>query len=253
MKLNSLTIITASFNSEQTIQATLESVLNQNHRPLEYIIIDGKSTDSTCDIIQANEAKFAKKGISFNWQSEVDNGIYNAWNKGVKKSTGEWIAFLGSDDLYYKDSLLKYNEAINRFESADFITAKARIIKNGKLQRNFGEPWKWKIFRKEMKILHAGGFMRREYFQKYGLFDESFKITGDYEMLLRKKEKLEVGFIDCFLVEMNAGGVSNSFVKEAFIEATRAKVNTANRNRYIAMAERFIVLSKIYVKTIFAK
>ena len=250
MVMSSLTVITASFNSEKTIERTIESILAQDHRPLEYIIIDGKSTDKTCEIISKNEAKFKAKGIKFNWQSEKDIGIYNAWNKGLKKATGSWIAFLGSDDTYLSNSLHEYNTAINADNKADFVTAKAKIVKDGKLLRNFGEEWNWKVFRKEMKILHAGGFLNKDYFDRFGLFNEIYKITGDYEMLLRKGENLKVSFIDNFLVEMDGGGVSNSFITEALLEAKRAKIETGKRGKFAAIVEFYIVRFKIYLKTL---
>ncbi len=248
MKSSPLTVITASFNSQETIGRTIESILSQDHRPLEYIIIDGASTDKTCEIIQGSEKRFEEKGILFKWISETDHGIYSAWNKGVKKASGEWISFLGSDDIYTEQSLDEYNKAINDLNSVDFITAKAKIKSKGKLLRDFGEPWRWSIFKKEMKILHAGGFLNKSYFQEYGLFEESYKITGYYELLLRKGANLKVGFIDKFLVEMEDGGISNSNISEAFREATHAKIHTAKRNKLLANLERNIVLTKILIK-----
>lgn len=248
MKSNSLTVITASFNSQETIGRTIESILSQNHRPLEYIIIDGASADKTCEVIRESEKRFEENGILFKWVSETDHGIYSAWNKGVKKASGDWIAFLGSDDIYTEQSLLAYNKAISDLNSVDFITAKAKIMSEGKLLRNFGEPWTWRVFKKEMKVLHVGGFLNKRYFEEYGLFDEFYKITGDYELLLRKGENLKVGFINKFLVEMEDGGISNSNISEAFREATHAKIHTAKRNKLLANLERNIVLTKILIK-----
>lgn len=245
-----LSIITASYNSERTIEKTMNSILNQQHRPLEYIIIDGESSDQTCKIIKSKEKEFKLKGINLNWISEKDNGIYEAWNKGVKMALGSWISFLGSDDIYYPNSLVEYNNAISKNKNVDFVTAKARIMLNGKLVRKFGEEWRWNVFRKEMKILHAGGFLNKKYFSQYGLFNESYKITGDYEILLRKGEGLRVAFINSYLVEMDGGGISNSQAKEALMEARKAKINTANRNSFMATIEMKLVQLKVFIKSI---
>ena len=102
-KIPFFTVITASFNSEKTIDKTIESLLNQNYTNFEYIIIDGNSKDSTLEIIKSFEQKFKEKNITYKFISEPDKGIYDAWNKGIKLSDGEWISFLGSDD-YYTDN-----------------------------------------------------------------------------------------------------------------------------------------------------
>ena len=245
-----LSVITASFNSEKSIVNTMDSILTQEHRPLEYIIIDGNSTDNTCQLIKSKESSFADAGIKLKWQSEPDNGIYDAWNKGLAIATGNWISFLGSDDIYYPKSLSYYYEAIEKNKNSDFVTAKTRIKKENKLIRNFGQEWSWHTFKKEMKILHAGGFLNKNYIDQYGAFDETYKITGDYELLLRKGNELRVEFIDKFLVEMDGGGVSNSELKNALLEARRAKIETAKRSKILANMEMYVVLMKIQLKSI---
>lgn len=105
MLYSKVSIITASYNSEATLEATIESVYNQTYQDIEYIIIDGGSSDKTVSIIQKFEPLFSGR---LKWISEPDKGIYDAWNKGLEIATGEWIAFLGSDDIYLPDSIHKY-------------------------------------------------------------------------------------------------------------------------------------------------
>ena len=98
-----ISIITATYNSQETIRDTIESVINQKYNNIEYIIIDGASTDSTLDLIRSYEENFKKALIDFRYISEPDNGIYDAMNKGIRMATGEWIGILNSDD-WYNDS-----------------------------------------------------------------------------------------------------------------------------------------------------
>ena len=108
-----LSIITATYNSEKTLKATIESVLNQDISDFEYILVDGNSSDASVDIIESYSEKFKRKGVRYKWISEPDTGIYDAWNKGVKLATGDWIAFLGSDDFYLDGALKDYSVILN--------------------------------------------------------------------------------------------------------------------------------------------
>lgn len=228
MKNIYFTIITSSFNSEKTIAKTIESVLNQEFKDYEYIIVDGKSVDNTINIIKKYEPLFKEKNISFQWISETDSGIYNAWNKGLKLATGNWISFIGSDDVYVDNSLEKYANIISRNQSADFIHSKVKIFDEGGFVREINKKWNWKQFKKSMNIAHAGAFHNKEYFRKYGSYNEDYKIAGDYEMLLRAKNELKTIFLDEFTVTMLEGGISGKMFLSAFKEAERAKTETAS-------------------------
>lgn len=245
-----LSIITASFNSEKTIAATIQSVLNQKFSNFEYLIIDGNSKDSTVEIIRSFENQFAEKGISYKWISEKDSGIYNAWNKGVKMAKGFWITFIGSDDIFLPEALSEMTKHASESDNFDFITAKARIMRENKVEREFGEPWKWNIFKREMKILHAGGWHNTFYFKKHGIFDESFRIIGDYELLMRAGKSLKVKFIDTFIIEMGADGISSTQVVKALREVKRAKVKNNLRTALQANVDFWWVYFKIKAKSL---
>jgi glycosyltransferase involved in cell wall biosynthesis len=244
-----LSIITASFNSGKTIEETIVSVINQNYTDFEYIIVDGKSTDNTLNIIKKYEPLFNQKNISFKWISESDTGIYNAWNKGLKIATGSWISFLGSDDIYLENVLEKYSEKILLNKEADFIHSKVKLMNNNKVKHVFSDVWKWQQFKRYMKIAHVGSFHNKEYFEAYGDYDENYKITGDYELLLRAKDKLKTVFFDDFTAEMKDGGVSNINVIKAFKEAKKAKINTANISLVAASFDFYFSLFKYYLST----
>jgi len=241
------TVITATFNSQNTLEATIRSVLAQTYRDFEYIIIDGLSTDRTVDIIRSFEPQFAAKGIAFQWISEKDSGIYDAWNKGLGMSHGSWISFVGSDDTLRPEALETMSNAAA--EDVDFLSAKARLLRNGSLMRTFGEAWNWSVFRREMKILHAGGWHNARYFERFGLFDVSFRIVGDYELLMRAGSSLRVRFVDSYIIDMGADGVSSTMVKKSLKEVQQAKVKNGLRTALQARIDYYWVLFKIKVKS----
>jgi len=116
MKTPLISIITVCFNSENTIKDTIESVLNQTYKNIEYLIIDGKSSDETLNIIKSFEEKFNNSKITFKWISEADKGIYDAMNKGLKMANGELIGILNSDDWYELETvkiIVEKNQGLN--------------------------------------------------------------------------------------------------------------------------------------------
>lgn len=241
-----LSIITATYNSEKTLENTMISMLSQNYTNFEYILIDGLSQDNTVDIIKKYEPKFKEKNIRFKWISEKDSGIYNAWNKGLNLAQGDWIAFLGSDDIYLQNALEKYATKAKENPLVDFIYSKVRLMNQGKIKYIFSDKWKWRNFKRYMQIAHVGSFHNKQFFEKYGIFNEIYKISGDYEMLLRAKNNLKTIYIDEFTAEMNDGGSSNRSVLSAFKEATVAKIETAKISKSIAYFDFLFSLIKYY-------
>jgi glycosyltransferase involved in cell wall biosynthesis len=240
-------IITASYNSEKTIERTIESILKQSFSNFEYIIIDGKSTDSTVEIIKSFESRFQEKGISYKWISEKDSGIYEAFNRGVKLASGEWISFLGSDDYYVDNALELYSKEIEKLsELVDLVHSNVEIkgskIINGK--------WSWNIFRRKMNIAHVGAFHHQNYFKKYGSFNTTYKIAGDYELLLRSKDKLKTHWFNEVTSIMSDGGISNLQIAEVYKETTRAKIETKSLCKLQAKADYYWWLIKYKIKRI---
>jgi glycosyltransferase involved in cell wall biosynthesis len=201
-----ITIITATYNSAEQLQRSIDSVGNQTYKRFEYIIIDGGSKDGSIDILKRNS------NIISNWISESDNGVYDAWNKGIKLAKGEWIAFIGSDDVLYPDALQNYVNYIKTVEKGtQFISSKIEVVsQSGKVVKVFGEKWDWSRFRKKFIIAHPGSLHSHQFFKDFGPYNSNFKICGDYEMLLRAKDNLKVGFLDCVTLKMSLGGLSDS-------------------------------------------
>lgn len=242
-----LSIITATYNSGKTLEETIKSVLNQSYTNFEYIIIDGKSTDKTIAIIKKYEPLFQEKEISFKWVSEIDAGIYSAWNKGLKLASGSWISFLGSDDVYYKNILNKYVKKIEVHSHIDFIYSKVKLIKDGKVTYLINNKWNWSTFKRQMKIAHVGAFHNKNFFEKYGNFNEDFMIVGDYEMLLRAGANLKTFFLDEYTAEMKDGGISNNNIMTAFKEVRKAKIETAKISKSVAFYDFYLYIVKYYL------
>lgn len=242
-------IITATYNSEKTIARTLDSILSQTCREFEYIIVDGNSSDKTLDIIKSYQPLFSKKKIPFSWTSEKDKGIYDAWNKGVKIAKGSWISFLGSDDQYLENAIELYNcELNNNKESLDLIYSNVKVVNQDIEVKIINGIWTWKIFKRYMNIAHVGAFHNRNYFKKHGLFNESYKVAGDYELLLRAREKLKTKKIDKITAFMDSGGVSNNQINIVFKETFLAKNKTGEVNYIICIVDFFIAHLKFNLK-----
>ncbi len=203
------TIVTASFNSNSTLERTILSVINQKRVSFEYIIIDGGSKDGSVKIVE----KFLKRIAYF--VSEPDAGIYSAFNKGLKASKGEWICFLGSDDYFLNDDVLSRCASAIKSLPLNVGLFYTKVIVLNKADQaivELGESWDQAKQKMNycMSIPHPGLFVRRELFEKYGGFDETFKIAADYDFVLRVIKKSEVEFRGGIVsVGMRFGGVSS--------------------------------------------
>lgn len=243
-------IITASYNSEKTITKTIESVISQTYTNLEYIIVDGASNDRTVKIIKSYEPILKEKGIIFKWITEKDCGIYDAWNKGLKLASGEWISFLGSDDYYLPCAVEDYYNAITKNNKVDYdlVYSNVKLVNGEKTIRIINGTWSWKQFKRFMNFAHVGAFHNVRYFKEYGLFDMSYRIVGDYELLLRAKKNLKTLKLDKITAIMEDGGISNKCVKKVFLETFLAKRTSAGVNYIIAKGDYYLAFFKYYTR-----
>lgn len=215
-----ISIIIATFNAERTLERCLSSITNQLTNECELIIIDGNSKDNTLGIINKN-----KQFISC-FISESDKGIYDAWNKGIKMAKGNWIMFIGADDVLLPNSISKYLKVIHHKENIntyDYICAyNEHIDKNGKILKIIGGEPKWSIFRRTMNAAHVASLhSKKNLFEEIGGYNLSFKICADYELLMRKKNKLRYIFIPEHIVRMQIGGMS--FSTKAILETYKIR------------------------------
>lgn len=205
-----ISIITVSFNSAKTIKETIESILIQDYNNIEYIIIDGGSSDETIDIVKSYSEK-----ISY-FISEKDNGIYDAMNKGIKAATGDIVGILNSDDFYPNSFVLsnvaksfkKYNcDAVY----GDLVYVKEKDTTQIKRYWQAGNYNTSKI-KNGWMLPHPTFFVKKVMYDRYGLYNTDLKSAADYEMILKLlyKENISVQYIPMILVKMRMGGASNS-------------------------------------------
>jgi len=218
-------VITCVANGAATIEKTIKSVLRQISQDFEYLVIDAASNDGTPDILARYDDR-----IDY-WCSEPDSGIYEAWNKALRLAHGEWILFLGCDDELCSDALLKYSQLLSRHEgeALQFVSSRVDLILNGKRLQTIGRAWKWPDFSTYMTAAHVGSLHHRSLFAEYGEFDTSYRICGDYELLLRPRARLRTAFLPEVTALATYGGVSNKLAGPALREACRAKRTSGGR------------------------
>lgn len=204
-----ISIITAVYNASETIVDSIASLRQQNYLNIEHIIVDGASTDGTLEII--------KKSISDSsiLISEADDGIYDALNKGIEKASGEIIGFLHADDLLANPTVL--SDIADAFSDSSIDCVYGNLIYVDKKDINkIIRRWKSKNFSKSLLNMgwmppHPTLFMRRKCYMKFGGFDANFKISADYQYVLRlfSSPKFKSVYLDKVLVQMRVGGASN--------------------------------------------
>lgn len=204
-----ISVVIAVYNGKATLQQCLDSVTQQTYAHIELMVIDGGSTDGTVDLIRANAQK-----ITY-WISEPDRGIYNAWNKALAKASSDWICFLGADDYLWDSQVLARMAEQLALVSMDIRVAYGQIMllnNNGSELYAVGEPWAniKSRFRRTMCVPHPAVMHRRSLFADNGNFDETFRIAGDYELLLRELKTQDAFFIEgLVMTAMRQGGVSS--------------------------------------------
>ena len=212
-----ISIITVVYNNDQTIKDCMDSVLSQTHNDIEYIVIDGLSSDRTVDIIKSYGNRVDK------FISEKDNGLYHAMNKGIELATGDIIGFLHSDDFYSDTEVL--SDIVNKFIRNPLLDAcygdliytnqydTSRVIRYWKSNKfipgSFSKGW---------SPPHPTFFVKYQIYKKFGSFDTRYNISSDIDLMMRFLEvhKINVEYIPQILVKMRIGGISNKGLKNLF-------------------------------------
>lgn len=240
-----VTVITAVFNGEDCIAKCLDSVLSQDYPHIEHIILDGGSSDGTLETLRRYEDRVAV------WVSEPDAGVYDAWNKGLKLARGEWVAFLGADDVYLEGAIRAYVDLAKKNPDAEFLSSRARLDHPTGYAPVFGGPWEWPRCATAMTNIHVGTMHRRSLFERYGQFDTSYRIAGDFEFLLRAGEHLRAAFTPVTTVVMRAGGLSDSTA--GLYEARRAKIARGARSAPAAALQLRIAVARFHARRMYLK
>jgi ADP-heptose:LPS heptosyltransferase/glycosyltransferase involved in cell wall biosynthesis len=205
-----VTVIVAVYNGAGTLQQCIDSVVAQSYRNVELIVIDGGSSDGTVEIMARNI-----KSLAY-CISEPDDGIYSAWNKAIAKAKGDWICFLGADDFLWSGSALQeiMVELINVPENIRVAYGRLMLLDNDGIELFVvGDPWDEikASFKQLMRVPHPATMHRRSLFERHGNFDETYRIAGDYELLLRELKNSNAVFIQgVILSAMRQGGISST-------------------------------------------
>lgn len=212
-----ISIITVVYNNKKYIAGCIESVLNQTHKDIEYIVIDGGSTDGTLDIINNYKDKI------FKIVSETDNGIYDAINKGINLATGDVIGILNSDDVYASNTIIeKVNSA---FEVSNAQSCYGDLVYVSTDLSKIIRYWKSGEYNKKLIMKgwmppHPTFFVKREVYDELGCFNTNLKIAADYDLILRFMARggITTFYIPEVLVNMRIGGHSNRSIKNLAIK-----------------------------------
>jgi glycosyltransferase involved in cell wall biosynthesis len=222
-----VSVITACYNAADTIRATIESVLAQDYRDIEYIIVDGESKDKTLSVVREFGDKITRV------HSEKDGGIYFALNKGLKLANGEVIAFLHADDIFASKTVI--SDVVKKFEEshADGVYGDLQYVdrqNTNHIVRN------WKsghyhpgMFLKGWMPPHPSLFLKRSCYERYGIFNTEFRTAADYELMLRfiHLHKIKIAYLHEVLVKMRVGGMSNLTL------ANRIKANREDKKAWL--------------------
>ena len=204
-----VSIITVCFNSAETIEDTIKSILSQDYKDIEYIVVDGGSTDGTLEIINRYKNKIDKV------ISEPDNGIYDAMNKGLRSSTGDILATLNGDDVYADKSIV--GRMVEFIESKDLDAAYGDLIyvdrRDSSHVTRFWKAGLYKsgAFYNGWVVPHPTFFCRKEIFERFGYFNDTLQIAADFELMLRliEKHQIKTGYMEKVIVKMGTSGKAN--------------------------------------------
>lgn len=206
-------LLTCCFNSSSTIKCCVQSVYHQSYPEIEHIIIDGLSTDDTLKIIKSVPNRISRI------ISEPDSGIYSALNKGIKVASGEIIGIVHSDDelasvTVIEEIAAKFKESLSDVVYGDLNYVSAR--NNDRITRTWkSNPYDKSLVIKGWMPAHPATFIRREIFNKYGMYDQNFRISSDYDLLIRlmQIEELSIDYLPIVVTRMRTGGVSNNSLR----------------------------------------
>lgn len=218
-----VSIITITYNSEPTLKDTIESVINQTYKNIEYILIDGGSTDETLSIIKSYGNKISTL------ISEKDSGLYDALNKGISLATGDVIGILHSDDFYTNNHVIQH--VVSLFSNSPVDAVYADLYYVDKINTNqIHRKWKAGIYKEGMFFNgwmppHPTFFVKRSIYETCGNFNLNLTSSSDYELMLRfiHKHKIKLAYLPEFIIKMRIGGKSNVTLKN------RIKANKEDR------------------------
>ena len=247
-----ISLIVCVFNGEQTLRHCIDSISGQTYPAKELIVIDGGSSDGTKDIL-----KNGGNAIAY-WESKPDNGICHAWNKALTHASGDWIYFLGADDFLWDNDVLEHvsKTLAVAYPPCRVVYGKVfSVDSDNTVLETTGVSWDEakRSFPKRMSIPHQGVFHHKTLFQSHGKFDESFRIAGDYELLLRELGKKDALFVDDVIVAgVRIGGISNRLNERSLFLKENIRARRKNNVSYIDPT-LFLDVFRSFVRVLSAK
>jgi len=236
-----VSIITVSYNAESTIEDTIISVHEQSYQNIEHIIVDGASTDNTLPIIRQHSNKISCV------VSELDNGIYDAMNKGIQMSSGDIIGFLNADDIYAGTDVIEKISKGFEYPSVDACYGDLVYVSKSNLSK-IVRYWNSCNYRDGLcktgwMPAHPTFYIRKEIYDKYGVYDLAYALQSDYELSLRLLEVKNINtlYIPEILVKMRTGGVTNNSI----INIIKGNIEAYNAcKKYFPDTTRIFILRK---------
>jgi glycosyltransferase involved in cell wall biosynthesis len=206
-----ISIITVCYNSASTIRDTFDSVLNQTYTDIDYIVIDGNSKDETVSIIKEYEPIFNGK---MRWVSEPDNGLYDAMNKGIRMAAGDIVGILNSDDVFFDfESLEKIIDLFNTTKDIDAVYGDLYYVPKNDTSIVIR---KWitgtqRLFKSGWHPAHPTLYIKKDAYDKFGLFNLHYKLASDFEIMLRfiDRHKIKMEYLNDVVIKMRLGGKTN--------------------------------------------
>lgn len=221
--MSTLSVVTVSYNSEKTIARTFESIASQRNQTFEYVVVDGNSKDLTQHIISSND-RIDKLCI------EDDQGVYDALNKGIRLTTGDYILILHSNDEFIDDNVIStIFESLNKANSDIHLFS---VIAKGRIDRKIGIP-KFSGYTVRFGFMppHTGWIVKRSVFEKIGWYDTSFKICGDFEFWIRiMNSNLSFSTNKVFITEMSRGGLSTNGLT-SYLAVTKEMIRALRKHK----------------------
>jgi len=247
-----VSIITVCFNNAEMIEGTINSVLRQDYNDIEYIVVDGGSTDGTLDILKKYRGQIHK------YISESDKGVYDAMNKGLNLATGDIMGFLNSGDFYTNEKVIGRIVEVTKVNNVDCCYGDLEYVAKDNpdktVRRWKSQPYEDGLFEKGWHPPHPTFFAKKIIFDKYGGFDVNYDIGADYELMLRFLEKHHIKscYIPSVLVKMRSGGKSNKNLRQivrANIECYQAwKKNGLIISPFIMLRKPLSKIAQYFVK-----
>jgi glycosyltransferase involved in cell wall biosynthesis len=227
-----ISLITATYNSGNTLRDTIQSVLSQTYVDIEYIIKDGGSSDNTLDIIKEYVPKFEGR---LHWVSNKDFGIYDAMNKGLEMVTGDIVGIINSDDFFSSNHVIEQIAEEFKDKVIAAVYGDIHFVDPDNLKKSV-RHYSSRIFHTSLMRFgfmpaHPSFYVRRECYKKYGLYNTTYKIAADFDLLIRflYKHKISAKYINMDFVTMRTGGASTNGLKSKIL-LCREQVKACRKN-----------------------